>query len=186
MSDNRNSVRALFCADVDRRIRKSMTNYLRGHFRYFTMNSWNGLTSYAHNVKVHRLPVHDGAYEMLESDEWHSRKLRMMRAFDRAHEHVWQVGTNGRSGGYIVLYQGGVKDGRVYTASRGIDTDDDFDSWSMDALRDRVKLVQEFDELVFDIVSEFIRYCDRFELHSVSEFVEVARERKVLVARSER
>lgn len=31
--------------------RNEMIRFLTGHFRYFTMNSWNGCSSYANNVK---------------------------------------------------------------------------------------------------------------------------------------
>ena len=37
---------------VDRRSREQMVEFLAGHFRYNTMNSWNRGTSYANRVKV--------------------------------------------------------------------------------------------------------------------------------------
>lgn len=181
--DERAAIRRMFCADVDCRIRKSMVDYLRGHFRYFTMNSWNGCRSYAHCIKVNRLPIRDGKYEMLESDEWQRAMSERIGAFDRASDYRFQIGVNGRSGGYLVLYQGGLRDGRVYTNTAGIDDCDDFDSWSMDALRSRVETVRGFDECVFDIVCEFVWYCERFEIMSIVETVEVEREAKILVAR---
>jgi len=39
------------------RTKQDMIAYLEGHFRYSTMNSWNGVTSYAHNVKFHHLDL---------------------------------------------------------------------------------------------------------------------------------
>ena len=33
----------------------------------------------------------------------------LMDAFAEAHQFRWQVGMNGRSGGYLVLYEGGIK-----------------------------------------------------------------------------
>ena len=39
-----------FYRPVDFRSRHEMTQFLSSHFRYPTMNSWNGCTSYACNV----------------------------------------------------------------------------------------------------------------------------------------
>jgi hypothetical protein len=44
-----------FYRPVDLRSRAAMTAYLKNHFRYHTMNSWNRSTSYACNLKVNRL-----------------------------------------------------------------------------------------------------------------------------------
>jgi hypothetical protein len=90
--------------------RKDMIAFLRGHFRYDTMNYCNASTSYASKIKVHSLPIPDGlrdaAYAMLESEEWADRMGSLMIFFALEHDYEWQMGTNGRSGGYIVLYQG--------------------------------------------------------------------------------
>lgn len=40
---------------IDLRSRREMTDYLRNHFRYSTMNSWNHATSYACNLKIYGL-----------------------------------------------------------------------------------------------------------------------------------
>ena len=36
---------------------KQKFNYLKEHFKYYTMNSWNGLASIASNVKVYNLSL---------------------------------------------------------------------------------------------------------------------------------
>lgn len=95
--------------------KKEMIDFLKGHFRYSTMNSWNGASSYAANVKLHRgwVPraLQDKAYELLDVSEAHERIGDILRWFSEEHNHEWQAGFNGRSGGYIVLYQGSVKPG---------------------------------------------------------------------------
>ena len=80
------------------------------------MNSWNAATSYAHNVKVHRIKLAPGQdrdllYEMLDIPHSldDSGFNGILKDFDRRHNHSFQIGANGRSGGYLVLYQGGVK-----------------------------------------------------------------------------
>lgn len=91
-----------------------MIAYLVNHFRYNTMNSWNGSTSYAANVKVQKLTfpnneVRNRAYDLIQTDDAYEDVRYIMRRFDKDHDYEWQVGFNGRSGGYIVLYQGGRK-----------------------------------------------------------------------------
>ena len=36
---------------------KSMWNFLKNHYTYYTMNSWNRSQSIANNVKLHRLDL---------------------------------------------------------------------------------------------------------------------------------
>lgn len=91
-----------------------MIAYLTGHFRYDTMNSWNASTSYAANVKIQKITfpnneVRNRAYDLLQTDEAYDDVRFIMRDFDKKHDYEWQVGFNGRSGGYIVLYHGGRK-----------------------------------------------------------------------------
>jgi hypothetical protein len=97
-----------FQKKVDRRSRTGMVSFLKGHFRYDTMNSWNGLTSYANNIKTHRLGLtpeqSNKADEMLETDYW--KEIRdPIDDFTESQCHTYTIGTNGRSGGYLVLYQ---------------------------------------------------------------------------------
>jgi len=47
---------------------------------------------------------------------------------------------------------------------RGTDESEDFQEWSIDQLRDRVKLVQEFDKLCDAVVTEFLHYCENFTI----------------------
>lgn len=59
----------MFFKEVDKNDRNAMIEFLSNHFRYYTMNSWNRLTSYANNVKIYNLPIdteiHDKAYDFL-------------------------------------------------------------------------------------------------------------------------
>ena len=97
------------------RTRKDMIAYLTEHFRYDTMNSWNQATSYAVKIKVRYLNLSredsDAVYEMLDvPDSWDESGFNhVLREFDQRYNHAYQIGSNGRSGGYLVLYQGGAK-----------------------------------------------------------------------------
>jgi len=44
-----------FYKKVDIRKPKDMIDYLKNHFRYNTMNSWNRSTSYANNLKIYKV-----------------------------------------------------------------------------------------------------------------------------------
>ncbi len=88
-----------------------MIAYLEGHFRYNTMNSWNAAHSYAAKVKVQCLTfpsseARNRAYDLVQTDEAMWDVNSIMQDFAEDHNYEWQAGFNGRSGGYIVLYQG--------------------------------------------------------------------------------
>lgn len=190
-----------FYQAVDLRSRAEMTDFLQKHFRYPTMNSWNRSTSYACNLKIYRLgltsEIENKLYEMLEVQEFFDGLRMLMDEFGAAHDYRWQVGMNGRSGGYLVLYQGetkpseyksycthcGQRNYKTATDSdntcgvcrqtarvnfknppmqisvypgRGTDDDADYEDWSMAELRERVRLVQELDQLADAMVAEAV------------------------------
>jgi hypothetical protein len=99
-----------FYRKVNTRSRSAMTAFLEGHRRYNTMNSWNRTTSYANCVKIHRLDLTqaqmDKAWSMLDMTEVFDALRDILTAWGIAHEWQFQVAFNGRSGGYLVLYQG--------------------------------------------------------------------------------
>ena len=99
-----------FSKEVDMRSRRSMTEFLVKHFRYNTMNSWNQSTSYANNIKIYNLGLNkeqeEKLYAMLDTTDFYTYINEMLSDFSAEHNHLWQVGFNGRSSGYLVLYQG--------------------------------------------------------------------------------
>ena len=99
-----------FYQSVDLRSRKAMTDFLEHHSRYPTMNFWNGSYSYACNLKIYKLgldqEIADKLYEMLDIPEFFYFQSELAHDFARKHDYVWQARFNGRSGGYLVLYQG--------------------------------------------------------------------------------
>ena len=105
--------RRLFSKRVDKRSRAEMTAYLSGHFRYNTMNSWNRSTTYACNMKLYKLGLdqetEDKLWDMIQVPEFYERLNERIEDFNWQHNYLWQAGWNGRSGGYLVLYQGGTK-----------------------------------------------------------------------------
>ena len=112
-----------FFEKVDRRSRKEMVGFLTGHYRYDTMNSWNMSTSYANCVKVSHLGLTsdqlDRAYDILDMPDWRDDVGFLCGEWAQSHKYQWQVGFNGRSGGYLVLYQGGLDYTNAKTAACG-------------------------------------------------------------------
>jgi len=213
-----------FYKPVDLRSRTEMTDFLQNHFRYNTMNSWNNSTSYACNLKVYRLglasEIENKLYDMVCVQGFFDALKPLMDVFAEAHNYRWQAGMNGRSGGYLVLYQGETKlsqyksyctccgqrnyriasDGDntcgvcrqpsrinyqkppkeilVYPG-RGTDDGEDFEDWSMDELRERVRLVQELDQLADAMVDRAVWLANNYTVEEEEYFEPCTR--KVLV-----
>lgn len=163
--------------NVDIANTKSMWEFLANHFTYDTMNSWNGLRSIANNVKLYNLNLDGdwtnvikyltdasdcGGLQMLIDDE--------LIAFDEEHYPNYRVGFNGRSNGYLVLYNSENNRSVLPECVAYYDSYEDFKSdvksgWNglnvsdfNRELRDAVALVRDFDKLcdrLRDIVNEY-------------------------------
>jgi hypothetical protein len=201
-----------------------MIAFLEGHFRHDTMSSWNRAASYANSVKIHRLDLTpeqlDKAWAMLGMAEVFDAIRGLINDWSSKREWHWQVHFNGRSSGYLVLYQGGLDYKNAKTAQcdscykltwhkenvpcttagcdetltvlekpspqivtyagRGLDQSEDFTDWSMDRIRDRVKLVHDFDKLCDDCVATFVFHCDNYSI--AEKHIMVPRTIKVLEA----
>ena len=105
--------RKTFYRPVDKRSKAAMTEFLETHFRYDTANGWNRSTSYACNMKLYKLglprAMEDKLFDMLEVPEFYEPIDHLRQEFAEAHNYLWQTGFNGRSCGYLVLYQGGCR-----------------------------------------------------------------------------
>lgn len=140
---------------------KSMFNFIANHPTYFTMNSWNRTRSIAHNVKLYNLGL-DGdwtrALAHLESGEYDTINW-MIQDWEREHPG-YTVSFNGRSSGYLVLYN---KDNyrSAFPETLDYETYEDYKAdmrdyyGSVRANRDElvefVRLVQAFDRLCDEI-----------------------------------
>lgn len=169
--------------------KQEMINFLLNHFRYDTMNSWNRAHSYAANVKVHKwVPreLLDKAFQMLDIEEAFHEINDLLHEFAVAHDFNYQVGFNGRSSGYLVLYVGGKHaSGQVYSQPGvGMDMDEfgehgnKFTEWTATDLHERYKLVKEFDALVDTCKAVFLHYCKTYKV--VEKTVDVPTKVKVL------
>lgn len=167
---------------------KQMFNFLKNHFEYNTLNSWNRLTSIANNVKLYRLGLTGDwcvAMDLLNAGEYEEINM-MIREWERENRG-YQVGFNGRSGGYLVLMN--EKDAthilpEIITDAENYEEykNDCRDLWgSVKANRSDLvyytKLVQSFDKLC----DQLLDYCDglsrqTFEYLEMQKAVEVFNE----------
>jgi hypothetical protein len=158
-----------FSKAVDWRSREELINFLQDHDRYPVMNSWNFIKTFSNKVKVHYMDlpkdVIDRAFELACGDDpfryrWERQLSSRLSQFEREQMGYYKMGFNGRSGGYLILLGKKCDD---------LNTDPgeyhERYHWSMDCLRGRVGLVQEFDRMCDIIREDLIYYCqDRVPL----------------------
>lgn len=103
-----------FHKKIDYRSRKAMVGFLKNHFRYSTTSGLDGANSYANNMKIHSLGLTSEQvsrlYDIMDCEEAWDTINELTDEFDRENDYAWQAHFNGRSGGYLVLYIGGLKD----------------------------------------------------------------------------
>lgn len=176
---------------VDKQNRASMSDFLKNHFRYYTMNSWNQSTSYANKVKVYDLPIptalRDRAFDVacgvIQSPEFQLICEDEMQEF--TNDTGYFAAFNGRSSGYIVMIDSerNYKTGKLVSRpGRNIDQYEDFDDkdeWPMTRLRERVELVQRFDQMCENILNRFIEMLRSSEIETVTEVI--TKQHQVLV-----
>ena len=138
---------------------KNMYNFLKEHFTYFTLNSWNDLRSIANNVKVYNIDLDYKIIDILGEDEYYLVN-NLIRKWENNHKG-YNIGLNGRSGGYLVLYNENNSDTVLDYYVNYSDDYNDFknllkdDGYTLkdyhDTLLNQVELVQDFDLLCEDI-----------------------------------
>ena len=84
---------------------KEMWQFLHDHFTYSTLNSWNGLYSVANKVKIYSLGLEGDCWTALKflEEEEYATVNQMIEDWEYDHKG-YKVGFNGRSSGYLVLY----------------------------------------------------------------------------------
>ena len=162
---------------------KQMFNFLKNHFTYATLGSWNRLYSIANNVKLYNLGLSGdwcNALSLLEAGEYENINWMIQ---DWCREHPgYEVYFNGRSSGYLVLKDKEYNGHMLPESILDSDTYEDYKAYCREhcgsvkenryELRQYTKLIQDFDKLC----DELRNYCD--ELSRLS-FEVVAMERSV-------
>ena len=162
---------------------KSMFNFIAGHPTYYTMNSWNGIRSIAHNVKLYNLDLEGDwcrAFAHLESGEYDTIRF-MIEDWEREHAG-YSVSFNGRSNGWLVLYnkknyRSAIPEYLDYETYEDYKADMKVFCGSVKANRyelvEFVKLVQDFDRLcdeLRDFVNALSKLC--YETEEMRKIVE--------------
>lgn len=163
---------------------RQMFEFLKGHFEYPTMNSWNLLYSIANKVKLHSLRLSGDwcvALSLLENGEYDTIRI-MIHEWVMEHRG-YEVYFNGRCGGYLVLKDVDYNGNLLPESILDSETYEDYKEWcrenygSVRANRDELirftKLVQDFDKLC----DELRDYCDelsnlKFEVIEMEKSVE--------------
>ncbi len=167
--------------DIHKDDRDTLIHYLKNHDRYYTMNSWNRATSYAHNVKLYNLNLDNDVYEKasaflftdeIDTSEYQMEQEQLIRDFRE--DTNYDITFNGRSGGYLVLldteYNINTGTLQVYPG-RSIDADEDFEDWDINALYDRYVLVNKFDKLCDDLRDLLIDYATNGTIKETTYYV---------------
>ena len=146
---------------------KSMWEFLHDHFTYFTLNSWNGCKSIANNMKMYNLKLEGDWGTALrfftdEADMGDAQFLvqSLISEFERSH-YFYRVFSNGRSGGYLVLYN---RDNNTSVLPYWItdyDTYEDFKADVKECCNSSVSDYKQQLRIYTQLVREFDELCDR-------------------------
>jgi hypothetical protein len=163
-----------YTAGVDIASPKSMWNFLKNHFTYYTMNSWNHLSTIANNVKLYNLEL-DGSWNtalcfLLDGNDcgdlqWQLQE--MISSFNIFHPG-YRVYFNGRSNGYLTLCNKENNRSVLPDCVENCDTYEEFKYGCKEygesvkdylyELRKATELVRDFDKLcdeLRDLVNEY-------------------------------
>ena len=169
----------MFFKEVDLTDRKAMVSFLANHFRYYTINPWNRLTSYANNVKLQNLEIpnhlREKAYDFISCDDTgdYSDAVNEL-VLEFMDKTGYTVCFNGRSSGYLVLYETSDNDVLMHSIDQAIYYDD----WSTEDLVERTKLVSSFDKLCDAIRDLFLFYIE----HSTDKEITIQVPRQIRIA----
>lgn len=139
---------------------KQMFKFLKGHFEYPTMNSWNRLYSIANKVKIYNLGLSGDpwtALALLENGEYDTVNW-MIQDWEREHP-TYEVYFNGRSGGYLILKD---KNYNGHILPDMIIDNEDYEEYK-ECCRDNYGSVKaNREELVYytKLVQDFDKLCD--------------------------
>ena len=104
-----NNIEKLFYNGLKENTLEKKFEYIKEHFKYFTMNSWNGLKSIANNIKVYNLnldnEIIDKSFEIISNSQYCDNVYENLNFTIEEFERLTnaEIFFNGRSGGYIVL-----------------------------------------------------------------------------------
>ena len=175
-----------FAKEVDLKNDEAVFEYLKKHPRYFLMNSWNQLKTFAQNIKIYNLGVdndiEDKLFEMLDADSMDVKFAYEDGVNDFEEENPeYTIHTNGRSSGYMILAP---NKNRSHFCDM-VDTINNYDmldelkeNYDFEEFRDLAKVVLNFDKACDNIIQNIVGIAENCEI--VEEEYTVTKTRKVL------
>lgn len=152
-----------FWRKVDKRRREDLVDYLQNHFRYYTMNSWNGTQTFANNVKITNMGLTrklvDCAFDVRETRIWCAQVDKRITEYT-AEFPAYLIRFNGRSSGYMCL----LAESSWHQFNQDPAEYADPKEWDMEALKERTEVVQAFDHACDLLRGDLIYYCQKPEL----------------------
>lgn len=153
---------------------RPMFEFLKSHFRYDVMNSWNQMKSIANNVKIYNLPTKHSTGDCINAmfDDcgmyWAGDKY--IEEFQKRYPHA-RVFFNGHMSGYLVMTEETLYNKHADPTPEAVlncDTYEEFKQYVKEdygsvsgikrELRDAVEMVEDFDKLcdkLIDALDEF-------------------------------
>lgn len=157
--------KSFFYKEINTNSRKEMAFYIKNHFTYNRMNSWNDRKGYANNLKIYYLGLtkeqEQKAYNILLDYE-----IDVSEFWDNAREYIsyfkeatgYEAYFNGRSNGYIVT---------------DIDIIDyeDLKTMNKTELQKVTEILQNFDALCDDLRDELIFFLENGLIFEEKEII---------------
>lgn len=168
---------AIFTQNVDRRYRKNLEAYLKNHFRYQTMTTWDGPTSYANDVRLRNLNIPADKMDIARKlalnevtcPDWDDFVISTVQDFYQ--RTGYHIGFNGKNCDYIVLYacQNDDENPGQYKVllNKAIDPPGRFEpeKLALNDLKARAILVWELDETCDKMRDKFVQILNTYEIH---------------------
>ena len=153
-------MKKIFYKKVNKRNNKKMFEFLKEHETYYTMNSWNRTKSIANNVKVYNIGLNYDILKILETDNYFDVN-QMIEAWEEDNKR-YRVGFNGRSSGYLVLYN---EEGYANVLDYVVTWADNYEEFKSILKDDGMTLQDYHDRLIeqVEIVQSFDLLCDNIK-----------------------
>lgn len=174
----------MFYKKVNKNNNKEMFEFLKDHFQYFTMNSWNREKSIANNVKVYNLGLDYKILDLLQHDDYFTID-NIIEEWE-VENKGYKVWFNGRSGGYIVLYN---DENNKSVLDYIIEDSENYEEFKERLKRNGLYLKEYQEDLIrqVDIVQSFDKLCDEL-LETCKDMLEncTIEEKEITVTKTEK
>lgn len=176
-----------FTKEVDLKNDEAVFEYLKEHPRYFLMNSWNRLKTFAQNIKIYNLDidreVSDKLFDLLDVDSPDVKFIfeDNIGVFNEENPG-YTIYTNGRSGGYLILASSQNDRGKLSDMADAVnnyDTLDDLkEDYDFEEFRTLAETVINFDRACDNIIQAVVSLAENCEI--IEEEYTVLKTRKVI------